>query len=367
MLSKLTDRLTIKVTVSNKTIVRIVLVVIGFYLGLQFLSATRTAVTLLLVAFFLALALNPPVSYLAKRLPGNSRGLATAVAYLAVIASLSLIIYATVPPLVQQTREFISDLPRYSQELKHGNGFLARQIDRLGLEDDLGNLESQVSTRLGSAGGPVFALLQRISANILAVLSVLVFTFFMLVEGPDWMNRFLRLQPKHQREHRKALADRMYKVVTGYVNGQILISFVGATSALIVMSILKLANIDIPFIIPLAAVIFITGLIPLFGNTLGAVVVVTVALFQSVTAAVIMAAFFLVYQQIENNAIQPVIQSRSVEMSPLMVLLAAIFGISLAGLLGALIAIPVVGCLRILLNDYLDRHRLRHDLDEDEV
>lgn len=359
MLQKLAEKMTLKVSVTNQTIIRVMLVVLAFVLGLQFLYATRSALTLIFVALFLALALNPPVSFLAKRLPGNSRGLATAVAYLVVLLSLSFIIYATVPPLVSQTRVFIDDLPQYVEELKDGNGFAAQQIDRFDLEEELDNFEGQATRWLSHAGGPLLAFLQRLSANLISVITVLVLTFFMLVEGPAWMEKFLQLQPKDKQVHRKELALRMYRVVTGYVNGQILVAFIASASALTIMSVLKVFDINIPFIIPLSAIIFITGLIPLIGNTLGAVIVVLVALFESLPAALIMAAFFLIYQQIENNAIQPIIQARSVEMSPLMILMAAIFGVTVAGLLGALVAIPVAGCLRILFNDYLQRHKMR--------
>lgn len=359
MLHKLAEKMTLRVSMTNHTLVRLMIVILGFVLGLQFIYATRSALTLVVVAFFLALALNPPVSWLSQRLPGNSRGLATAVAYLVVLLFISLIIYATVPPLITQTRDFIDKLPTYAQELKTGDSFAAKQVERFKLADEIDEFEGWATENLQDAAGPIFSLLQRIGANLVSVITVLVLTFFMLVEGPQWMRRFLELQPKTKRAHRKAIAERMYRVVTGYVNGQLLVAFIASVSALTVMSVLKLFNIDIPFIIPLSAIILITGLIPLIGNTLGAVIVVAVALFESVPAAIIMAVFFLIYQQVENNAIQPVIQARSVEMTPLMILVAAIFGVTLAGLLGALLAIPVAGCLRIVFNDYVDRHKLR--------
>jgi predicted PurR-regulated permease PerM len=364
MLKKLANRMSVKMNVSNRTVVRILLLVLAFSLGLQLAYAARSAIALLVVACFIAIALNPPVSYLTRRLPGNSRGLATAIAYTTVLLSLALIISASIPPLVSETKQFIADLPRFAEELKSGHSLPARVVDSLQLEDELGNLQTQLTSRIGNAGGPVLSLLQRISANLLAVVTVLVLAFFMLVEGPQWVNRLLALQPKARRERTRSLALKMYRVVTGYVNGQILISFIGAISALTVMTALKFFAINVPFIIPLAAIIFMTGLIPLFGNTIGAVFVVGIALFESLPAALIMAVFFLVYQQVENNAIQPIIQARSVEMTPLMVLVAAIFGVTLAGILGALIAIPLAGCLRILLNDYIHRHRARYALSE---
>lgn len=358
MLDKLVEKMTIKVSVSNKTLMRIMLAIIGFILLINFVMATRSAITFVVVSFFLALALNPPVSALSKRLPSNSRGLATAIAYVSVIAVIGFILYAMVPPLVRQTRTFINNLPTYVENIKNGDNFAARQVDRFKLEDDLENIQSQASQRLSGIGGPVFSILQRVTANIITVLTVLVLTFFMLVEGPAWADRFLLLQPKSKRKERRDLAQKMYRVVTGYVNGQLLVALMAGLSALTMMSVLKVFDINIPFILPLATVIFVTGLIPLIGNTLGAVIVVTVALFESLPAAIVMLVFFLLYQQIENNVVQPIIQARAVDLSPLMVLVAAVFGITLAGFLGALLAIPVAGCIRVLINHYMDKHHI---------
>ncbi len=357
MLEKLAEKMTLKVSISNETVIRVMTLVLAFFLGLQLLYELRPALTLLAVAFFLALALNPPVSYLARRLPGGSRALATAVSYLAVISALALVIYATVPPLVSQSKDFFEKFPTYAEELKHGNGILAKQVDTFGLEDDIERFQSEYKERVPDAGGPIFNLFQRISANVLSVLTVFVLAFFMLVEGPQWLRRFNEMQPKSKREHRTALLNKMHGVVTGYVNGQLLVAFIGGVTALTAMSVLKLFGIEIPFIIPMAAIIFLTGLIPLIGNTLGAIVVVGVSLFSTLLGAIIMAVFFLVYQQIENNAIQPVIQSKAVELSPLLILVAAILGVTLAGFLGALLAIPVAGCIKVLLYDSVEERR----------
>ena len=131
--------------------------------------------------------------------------------------------------------------------------------------------------------------------------TILVLTFFMLVEGPKWIERFWAIHPREHRSHRQHIAQKMYAVVVGYVNGQLLVAFIAAMSALVMMTILKLFGIDIPFIIPMSAIVGLFGLIPLIGATLGAVLVVAVALFESVAAAVIMAIFFLIYQQVLSN------------------------------------------------------------------
>lgn len=351
--------MTVKVTVNNQTVLRVIGVTLAAVLLLAAIYTTRQALVLIAVSIFLAMALNPPVSYLASRLPGNSRGVATAISYLVVLSLIGFIIFATVPPLVRQSNQLIDNIPTYIEEVRNGEGFAGSVVQQYDLEDKLDELEESFSPdQLTAASGPIFNFFSRFTDSAISTLTVLVLTFFMLVEGPGWVRKFWDLHPKDHRKHRRELADKMYSVVTGYVNGQLLIAFIAGMSTLIALTILNLFGFGIPFIFSLAAIVGLFGLIPLIGATLGAAIVVLVALFNSLTAAIIMLVFFVIYQQIENNAIQPIIQARSVNLSPLMILLAAIIGITWAGLLGAIFAIPVAASLRILALDYIERNHI---------
>lgn len=145
---------------------------------------------------------------------------------------------------------------------------------------------------------------------------------------------------------------RMYEVVTGYVNGQLLIASIAGVFALIALLITSTIFDATINPIALALIVALIGLIPMIGNTVAAVIVVVLCSFVSLPLAITMAIFFLVYQQIENATLQPYIQAKYNELTPLMVFIAAIIGVSIAGFLGALIAIPVAGCLRVYLVEY---------------
>jgi predicted PurR-regulated permease PerM len=174
----------------------------------------------------------------------------------------------------------------------------------------------------------------------------------MLVEGPAWLERFWELQPASKLKKRRHVAKRMYEMVTGYVNGQLLIATIAALFALVALLIAStIFNAPINPI-ALALIVGLVGLIPMIGNTLAAIIVVIVCLFVSLPLAITMAIFFLVYQQIENATLQPYIQARYNELTPLIVFIAAIIGVSVAGFLGALVAIPIAGCLRVYLTEY---------------
>jgi len=343
-----------KIEIETRTILRVMVVAFGFWLGLIAIYKLRSVLALLIISFFLALALNPPVSYLSRRIPGGSRALATGIAYLVVLGLLGIFITSTVPPLVSESRKLIETIPQRVEQLRESsqNGLVADVIIRYDLEDEAQELAGNLTGRLGDAGGPIISGIGRATTSLIAFITVLVLTFFMLVEGPQWLELFWSYHPSRRRAHNQALAMRMYAVVTGYVNGQLLIASIAGLASLVIM-----VAVGIPNAIALAGVILLTGLIPLIGNTLGALVVITVALFQSLPTALIMLVFFIVYQQIENNIIQPYVQSRTLEISPLLVLVAVIVGITLGGLLGGFLAIPTAACLRILLLDYIDQRQ----------
>lgn len=345
--------MTVKFSVSNRTIFRVFLIALLFVAGLWFIYVTRQALVLIGIAFFLAIALNPPVTSLAKRMPHGSRGLATAIAFLIVISALSLLIFSLVPPIVAQTRALVNNLPEIINSLDTAENPVADFARRYDLVATLRQSQEQLTQQLSVASGPLLGVFGRIFSSAVAVLTVLALTFFMLIEGPGWIEKFWQLQPKSQRARRRELAEKMYRVVTGYVNGQLLVASIAG-----VVAYLMLRLIGIPFAAPLAAIVGVFGLIPLIGATLGAAIVIIVALFKSLGAAIALFVFFVFYQQFENNVIQPIVQSKSVDMSPLLILVSAIIGVSLAGLVGALIAIPIAASLRILVNDYLARKHL---------
>ena len=211
-------------------------------------------------------------------------------------------------------------------------------------------------TALGDASSRVFDGLGKVGVGIISTLTVLVLTFFMLIEGPMWLEKIWQAQPESKRQHRRDMGRKVYQVVTGYVNGQLLIALLASMSSLVVILFLGL-----PLPLPLAALVGLFGLIPLVGATLGSVAVILVALFQSVYAAAAMLIFFLVYQQIENTFIQPYIQSRTLEVSPLLIFVAVLFGITVGGLLGAFIAIPVAAIARIMFIDFIDQRQQKNE------
>jgi predicted PurR-regulated permease PerM len=341
------------VALDDKSLVRALLWVVAFFAFVQFVFAAKTALILISVAFFFALALSPLVNYLARKIPGRNRVVATGGAYLITILLVGSLVYSITPVAIKQLQSFISAIPGFLENLEADQGVIAEFIRQYEIIERAEDVQRQISGNIGNLGEPLVRTLQTILTSLAAMITVLVLTFFMLVEGPLWLERFWRLQPKSKLKKRQKLAFDMYRAVTGYVNGQFIIAFISGVVTFILLSILAM-----PYPLALAAIIAVTGLIPLIGNTLGAVIVIVVGLFQSFGVAVFLTIFYIVYQQLENNIIQPAVQSQTVSLSPLSILIAALIGISVAGFLGALVAIPVAGSIRVLVLYLIDKYSL---------
>lgn len=354
----------VALTITTSTFLKVVGLIIATVLILAALRQAAHALFLIGTALFLALALNAPVHWLATHMPGRLRGSRTAgttISFLIVVIILGAFLASVVPPIVKQSQNFISSVPSLIESAQKTDNSLGRFVNRYNLQDKAKSLTNDLSSRLQTVGTKAFSTISSVSSSLFAMLAVLAMTFMMLIEGPRW-GRFLRsLVPPGKQRTVNNLASGMYRVIKGYVNGQVTLAVI---ASLMLLPALLVLNISYP--IALVFVVFICGLIPMIGHTIGAAIVTLIALFHSPTAAVAILAYYILYQQIENYVIQPRIQANSTDMSPLLVFVAVIIGVSFSGLLGGLVAIPLAGCIRIVALEILHRYNLIHDhaLDE---
>lgn len=343
----------VTINITNDTILRVIAVTVLTIIGFALIKNVSYQLTLIGIAAFLALALNPAVVFITRNLKITNRVIATGLAYLTVLAVLAGILVAFVPSFVRQTNQFTKDIPRIVDDFRTQDTPLARTVRRYKLDVKIDQYSHDFSNSLNDVSGPVINTASRIGGTLLAIITVLVLTFMMLIEGPLWFKKLLDIQPQHKREKRKRVALKMYRVVTGYVNGQVLIAAIAALIAAVALYVgNNIAGTSVN-IVALSGIVFLFGLIPLIGNTIGAAIVILFCLFSSLGLAIGMGIYFLVYQQIENATLQPLIQSRSNQLTPLLVFIAALLGAGVAGLLGALVAIPIAGCLRVLFDEYV--------------
>lgn len=346
----------IALTITTATFVRVLILILGTVTILAAIHTAAHALVLISISIFLALALNSPVHWIADHIPGKKRGnraLATSLSFILVIVLLGAFLSSLVPPLVRQTQNFINNAPALIESAQTQDSEVGRLVRKYKLQDDIEKFSDQLSDRLKGVSGKALSTATHVGSSVFAVLTILAMTFMMLVEGPYWFNFMRRLVPKNQQDDYDRLRTDMYQVIKGYVNGQVTLA---ALAALLISPVLFILHISYP--VALIVVIFICGLIPMVGHTIGAIIVTTVALFQSPTAALIVLTYYILYQQIENYAVQPRIQANSTNLSPLLVFIAVVVGVSFNGLLGGLVAIPIMACLRILFLYWLEQRNL---------
>jgi len=353
----------VKIEIDTPTFVRLFLVAAGFVAAVLATWRLLPSLMIILISFFLAMALNQPVSALARQLPGHSRVLATAVSYVFVLAILGFFIYVAIPPLVKQTNNFVNSLPGYVQQVSASDGVVGNFVHRYNLEDEIQQFISGARQQAGNVvqgvGGGVVNGVVNVLSGFVTLVTVLVLTFLMLVEGPRWLERAWNLYTDPKKlEHHKYLLGRMYRVVTRYVSGQVFVAaLAGATSLLVLFALTYFFKVPLTAVLPLTFLVFLTDLVPMIGAIVGATIVILVLIFNDVGAALTFLIYFFIYQQVENNLIQPTVQARTIELSALTVLTAVLIGINLLGPVGGFLAIPAAGCLRVLTLDYLERRK----------
>jgi predicted PurR-regulated permease PerM len=332
---------------------------VGVAIALWIVWVSRRVLVWAFVSLFLALALNPAVDALQRRGLGR-RGAAAAAVYLIVILVIAGLGALIIPTLVQQVNDLVQAAPRYVRDITAGRGplgFLETKYHVVERVEDA--VKGNGSGRLAGGASAALDVTRSVVTFIVAVVTITFMTFFMLLEGPAWVERLLGLLPARSRPRWHAIGHDIYRTVGGYVTGNLLISLIAGITATIV-----LLAMGVPFALALGLLVAILDLIPLAGATLAAIIVTLVAFTHSLTAGIVVLAFFIVYQQLENHLLQPVVYGRTVQLSPLAVLISVLVGAEVAGVIGALGAIPVAGAIQILIVDW---QRLRRAAEADEV
>jgi predicted PurR-regulated permease PerM len=304
------------------------------------------------IALFLALALDPLVRWIERR--GRlARGPAIGIAYLLVLIVIVAVGASFVPKLVDEVNGLVQALPHYVHELTHGRGrlgFLERKYHVV--EKVREQVKSGGAKRVLGLSGAALSITKSIITIVAATVTIVFLTFFMLLEGRAWTERLYGLLPEASRPRWRRVGDDIYRTVGGYVTGNILISLIAGASITVVLLIM-----GVPYAVALGLIVAVLDLIPLAGATVAGVIVAIVAFLHSIPAGIVVVTFFIVYQQVENHFLQPVIYGRTVQLSPLAVLISVLVGAELAGIIGALAAIPVAGAIQVIVRDQLAARR----------
>jgi predicted PurR-regulated permease PerM len=335
---------------STRNIVRVVLTVVAVGAALYLLWLCRRPISWVLISMFLAVALSPPVNRLSQRM---RRGFAIAIVYTSLLLVPILLIALIVPPLITEANNFAENVPQYADDVTE----FVQENERLRelnedyditakLEEEAGKLPG----RLGGAAGTLRDIGFGIVSSLFALLTILVLTAFLLSNGRGWVDALIASRPPHQRERLHRSLQHIASAVSGYVAGALTIALIAGTATFIVLTIM-----GVPFSGPLAVLAGLMSLIPMIGATIAAVIIGVVTLFEDFpTATIIWTIWAILYQQLENNLIQPQIQRRTVNVHPFVTIVAVLIGASLLGVMGAIVAIPIAASVQILVREYVD-------------
>ena len=331
----------------SAAVARITLVVVGVLLALYGLWLVRGVLMLVFIAAFLALAFGPLVDRFCRR--GLPRAAAILATYLVILLGVVAVGTIVVPPMVDGVDQLSRDVPGYVDDLRSSKQF--REYDnRYHITEKVNDQVRRLPTRLDDATGALAAVTVGVFSTLVQLVTVLSMTFFMLLNGRGLVDFLLRqLGPREPRY--RMLADDIYRSVSGYVAGNLLISLIAGS-----VTWLTLTLLGVPFAVPLAVLMAFLDLIPLIGATIGSVLIAAVAAFHDFpTALIVWGVVAIAYQQVENNILQPLIYRRTVDVPPLAVIVAILVGSSLLGVLGALLAIPLAAAVQIVARDWWSR------------
>ncbi|HEX3908219.1 MAG TPA: AI-2E family transporter [Mycobacteriales bacterium] len=326
--------------------------IIGFSGGLGVLAAfvvgltiadTRQVLVLILVAAFVAVGLDPLVTWLTHH--GLSRGQAVLAVVVIALLALAGFIAAIAPPIAHQSTDLVHNAPSYLDRLDK-NATIARFDHRYHIVEKV-QARAKKGLSITALGG-VFGVGKAILSAVGELFTVVILTIYFLANLPGIKRIVYRAVPRSRRARVGLLADEMLARVGGYVLGNLATSVVAGTTCFV-----WLLAWGVPFPIALALFIAVTDLIPLVGATIGAVGVSAVALFHGVVPGIATIVFFIVYQQFENYILQPRVMRRTVDVAPLLTILAALLGGALLGILGALIAVPFAAAIQLLVTEVL--------------
>lgn len=313
---------------------------------------TWTVITLILIALFIALAVDPAVSFLTERLRIR-RGLAVLAVFLVGLAIVSAMFGTVIPMIIKQGRHLAESAPDLARRLQEHSAF--RWADnRFHIVESISAATRRVTVQ------PVFAIAGRVLAGVAAGLAILSMTVFALLFGGDLFNSALKwVHPAH-RQRVRVLARRMHVRVSGYVSGTLLIAAIGG-----VMMSVTLALVGNPYFLPLGLVMAVFAVIPWIGTAIATALIVSTTLAaQGFTQALVVIIVYAAYQPVENHVLQPLIQRHTIRMNPLLIAIVMLVSTALVGLLGTILALPVAGAVQVVLQDLLRRREEKWDAEK---
>lgn len=348
-----------------KTFIKFWLVPLGIFLFFLILSKALTGLIVIGISIFLALAIRPLVrkisGFFFRKSKKKRETLSSILAYLIVVAAIGVVICIIGPVVVNETAKFVQNLPATFENTFGGWDKINEFGNSIGIENlhnEFNNfMGSMPNLLMGTLGGNIISGVSSLADIIMKTILILVLTLLFLLDGPDMMKSFWKkvgvVEQKKTALSAQRTVARMANVVSTYVSRQVLVAMLDGCATIVIVFILSLIlGFSPELAIPMGMITMLFYLIPMFGQFIGGAMVTLVLLFSNPLAALIFIIIYIVYAQVENNLISPKIQGDALRLRPIIILISITIGMYMFGLLGAIIAIPIAGCVRVLIEEY---------------
>lgn len=355
--------MTRKVEVDTKTFVRFWLVILAFVLGALLIWRALSGIIIVLAAVFLAVAMKPLANRIDKIDKKKSRSsLSSVLAVLVVVLGITAVIALVGPMVVGETSRFIGQVPELLSENVNGNS-----LDKFGEAIGVSDLKEQLVKAAQDFSASIVGNLSNLAVDsvtalagfLTAAILTIVLTILFMLEGPEMLENFWKmLAGKKERtaksaEVAKRVTSKMAETISKYVSGQLTVAVLdGIVVAVAVIALSVIFGFSMGLAIPMGLIAMVLYLVPMFGPIITCVIVLLLLFINNPWAALSFAIFYIIYEQIANNVISPKIQGKGMALPPLVILVAVTIGMYAFGLIGTIVAIPIAGCIKVLVEEY---------------
>lgn len=350
-----------------RTFIKFWLVPLIIAAALLFLYKALTGLLIIGISIFLALALKPLVrkvnNFFTKHFGKDKKHqtLSAIFAYLIVVLIIGAILAIVGPVVVNETAKFVQNFPDTFERTLGGWEGVNNIGKNLGINDlhaEIDNTLMKISNdMLGLLGNSLVSSVGGIADIVMKIVLVLILTLLFLLDGPEMMDTLWKTlgtgEEKKSVKVARNVVSRMANVISTYVSRQVIVAIIDGCASMIIVFVLSLILGFSPSLaIPMGLITMLFYLIPMFGQFIGGSLVTILLFFSNPVAALVFAIIYIIYSQIENNIISPKIQGDALNLKPIAILCAITIGMYMFGLLGAIIAIPIAGCIRVLIDEY---------------
>ena len=326
---------------SLKRIFQIQLMAVGILIGLWLLWFLRSLVLDVILALIVAIVLDPAVKFMYRFHVKRTAGSVTV--FVVALVFFLFFVFLMTRPLYNAGVRLSHDLPSLVNQAQTGTGRLGQVIKKLHVDSYVQANSSKLTSLLSKASGPALIAAKTVVSGVARVVTIFLLALFIEIEAPLLFDAMYQLAGPEKRESLMRVRHRLVRAITGYVLGNLATSVIAG-----VVVYLALIILGVPFAIVLAVWVALVDLLPLVGGLLAGVITVVFALLHSLVAGVVMAIIFVVYQQIENHILNPLVMARAVRLNTLWVLISVLVGADLLGFIGALIGIPAAATIQVV-------------------